>query len=79
MVSMPSKPIKCGLKYIILCEADTGYVLLGILHDKEMANLEEAGNYKVVAWMYDLLTSSALEGGLSFLGQNYEVIFIPIY
>ncbi len=71
---MSSTPIKSGLKYIVLCEADTGYVLYGILHDKDMANLEEAGNYKVIAWLYDLLTSKALDEGLSFLGQNYEVI-----
>ncbi len=73
VVTMRSKPIKSGLKYIVLAEADTGYVLNAILHDKDIANLEDANGYKVIAWAYDLLSSSSLEGGLSFLGQNYEV------
>ncbi len=71
---MPNKPIKRGLKFIAVCCADHGIVLNGFPHNKPMANLEKAANRVTVAWLFDLLTSKGIEGGLTFLGQNYEVL-----
>ncbi len=73
VVSMPSKPIKRGLKLIALVCADWGVVLNAFTHNKPMQNLEKAQNRRTVAWMFDLLKSRGIAGGLSFLGQNYEV------
>ncbi len=78
VVAMASKPIKSGLKYIVLAEAETGYVLNLIMHDKLIENLEAAGNYKIIAWCLDLLSSQSLANGVTFLQQNYEVDHCPI-
>ncbi len=78
VVIMPNKPINCGLKFIVLTEADTGYILNSIMHDKDMGNLEYAQNYKAIAWIFELLQSSNLEGRMSYLQQNYEVCAITI-
>ncbi len=75
VVSMPNKPIKRGLKLIVLCCADSGIAINGFPHNKPMENLEKAANRVTVAWLFDLLTSRGIKGGLSFLGQNYEVHF----
>ncbi len=71
---MPNKPIKRGLKLIALVCADRAVVLNAFTHNKPMANLEKAQNRRTVAWMFDLLQSKGISGGLNFLGQNYEVI-----
>ncbi len=70
---MPNKPIDTGLKYIVLAEADTGLVLALFLMNKQMPHLEASGGHKVVAWMFDLLTTCGVPDGTDFLNQNYEV------
>lgn len=74
VVLMKGKPIPEGLKWFLVTESDTGYILNGLLQHKKLATEKEdfGANFGIVM---ELLEASNLEKNksLSLLDQGYTV------
>jgi len=80
---MKNKPIKCGLKFYVLAESETGYIHHAVLHfstgDPQDKDVESELGLKTFDLVCDLLAGVGLNDGISFLDQGYTVSVSTIF